>query len=283
MNAVIVRRVLLSLAPLELATVVLIGMGRDVPPLFRWVVATGVAISLALEVALWLAAFIRSRREGFSPRQAWVAATRHVIGDLVWEFAAAELASVVSLWRLLTRRHGGDTDARAITYHRESAPMFWVMAGLVIIELFVVHLVMPWPVARLVLLALSVYTLFLLAGQFAGWVVNPHLLGTRSITIRHGPRTSIDVPLAQICEVTPELGEVAGMRSTRYEPRDQAHSDDVLRVSHAGRTNIRISLTEPLNGTRLTQGEPVSRLHIQVDDPKQFCQMLRAVLVGLSA
>jgi len=217
---------------------------------------------------LWIVAFRRALGEGSSPRQAWAAATRYVIGDLVWEFVAAELAYVGSLWRLLTRRHGAHSDARAITYHREAAPMFWVLAGLVVIELSVVHLVMPWPVARLVLLVFSVYTLFLLAGQFAGWVVNPHLLGTRSITIRHCLRTSIDVPLAQIGEVTPQLGEVAGMRSTRYDPRDQGDGDDALRVSHAGRTNIRISLTEPLDGTRLSQGGLVTRLHIQVDDPR---------------
>ena len=57
--------------------------------------------------------------------------------------------------RRWTRRHGAHSDARAITYHREAAPMFWVLAGLVVIELSVVHLVMPWPVARLVLLVFT--------------------------------------------------------------------------------------------------------------------------------
>lgn len=232
MNAATVRLILLFLAPLELATVALIAGGWAVPRLLRGAVIAVLLATLALEVALWVVALHRSRRSGAPLRRAVGMATRHVVGDLLWEFAAAELASLVSLWQLITRRKRVPSDALPVTYHCESAPMQWLIAGLVGVELLVVHLVIPWPLARVVLLVLSIYSLIWLSGLFAGWAVNPHLLDRRLLIIRHGPRTRIDVPLAQIAQISPENGEVSGVRSTRYEPRDQVDGDDVLRVAH---------------------------------------------------
>lgn len=110
----------------------------------------------------------------------------------------AQSAPLTSLVRLLARRPDVPDGAVPFAYHRATAPVMWVMVGLIVVELVVLHLAVPWPTARFVLVVLNVLGLVWVLDSIAGFIVNPHLLTRDVLTLRSGPRMSVRIPRDRI-------------------------------------------------------------------------------------
>lgn len=233
----------------------------------RWTVLVLIAATMATEVVLWVRAFGAHRRSA-GMRGAAVAATEHVLGPRLWSLIAAEFAMVCSLARWILRRQDVPRGTTAFSYHRQAAPVMWVMVGLIAAETLALHLIVPWPMVRLVLVILSLYSLLWVLGFIAGFVVHPHLLSPDTLTLRHGPRVRVAIPVSSVAGIGIREGELPGLRSVRYTPASAPGGEHVLHIAHAGRTNTVISLSTPLPGGSPTDNEPVTQIHAWVDDPR---------------
>ena len=159
---------------------------------------------------------VLAHRRTANIRQAASAATQHVIGPVLWSLIAAEFAIVGSLARLISGKPYVPAGTTAFTYHRQAAPVMWMMVGLIVIEIAVLHLVVPWPTVQLVLVILSFCSLLWVVGFIAGFKVFPHLLSNDTLTLRHGPRVSIAIPREAIGEIALREDDLPGIRSVRY-------------------------------------------------------------------
>ncbi len=270
MNAAAFRRILFSLVPVELACLVLIAAGVDLPGPFRLAVLALLIATLVVEISIWIGAFRRFRRDGASRPTAAKNATRHVIGDRLWGFITSEFSLVGSIARLIARKPDVPDGTRGFTYHRQSAPMMWAMVGLVVIEIAVVHLVIPWDIVRLVLLVVSVYSLIWIVGFIAGFMVRPHLLDDRTLVLRHGPKTVVVLPLTDIERIETTGRDLSGMRSIRYVDGSGLH------LAQGGQTNVDVTLTRPINGVLQAEVHPVDRVSFWADDPDLLARDVRA-------
>lgn len=79
MTPTVARRVLFAAVPIELGTGALLITGFDLPPALRWGVGALVIATVVVEIWFWLKAFVRSRRQGRSMRQAGHDATQFII------------------------------------------------------------------------------------------------------------------------------------------------------------------------------------------------------------
>ena len=97
-----------------------------------------------------------------------------------------------SLFLWITRRVAGmHPGAEAFAYHRQIAPIMGAFIFVSVIELPVVHLLIPWATVRLVVLFLSVWGLLWMIGLLASMKVFPHLIDDEGLRVRYG--TSVDV------------------------------------------------------------------------------------------
>lgn len=152
----------------------------------------------------------------------------------------------------------------------------WTMVGLIVVETAALHLLVPWPTVRLVLVILSLYSLLWVVGFIAGFTVHPHLLSNDTLTLRHGPRVSVAIPTDAITEIALRGGDLPGIRSVRYEQLPGSTGDGVLHIAHAGSTNTVISLAAPLPGSRYTSDMPVTQVRAWVDEPRSLKLGLQA-------
>lgn len=273
MNATIARRVLFALAPVEVLFVGLMLAGVELPTTARWLVIGLFVAALIAELIVWTGAFWRFRAK-LPLRPALARATEQVLGQRLWAVASSEFALAGSLVRMCLGRPSVPEGSRPFSNHRRSEPIRWLLVGITVVEIVVLHLVIPWPTARLVLVILSAYSLLWVVGLIAGFNTHPHLLVPDAVILRHGPRTRLQVPRRAIASVRVREADLPGVRSIKFEHADPPGGDPVLHLAQAGRTNTVLTLAPAIDGGALSGGQDITRIHCWLDDPKAFCASL---------
>lgn len=136
-----------------------------------------------------------------------------------------------------------------------------------LVELVLVHLLVPWPWLRIVLLILSIWGVLFVAGFFASRVVHPHIVTADSLHLRWGHATVLTTSLANVSSVA---------RRTNHA-HTQPHVDgDRLILTQFQSTNVVLRFAQPV-----ATDAPVSKKHrpvdvrvtevqLFVDDPEAF-------------
>jgi MarR family len=109
----------------------------------------------------------------------------------------------IGVWRSLflwvTRRIPGmGPRVEAFSYSRQIAPIMGAFIFVSLIELPVVHLLIPWDAIRVAALVVSVWGLLWMVGMLASMKVFPHLLDGDGLRIRYGASTDVHVPRALV-------------------------------------------------------------------------------------
>ena len=171
----------------------------------------------------------------------------------------AELNTWRNLFLWVTRRvPGTGPRVQAFSYTRDVGPIFGVFIFLSLVELPVVHLLIPWDTARLVVLVLSVWGVLWMVGMLAGVKVHPHLLDDHGLRVRYGAAVDIHVPAAAIAGVTAERGRVDTQRSVHVE-------GTVLSVPVVKQTRVRVVLRAP---TDLDGHAGITEVRFYADDAR---------------
>lgn len=178
----------------------------------------------------------------------------------------------------MTRRPDVPTGAVPIGYARGTLGMPIALAVAATIELVAVHLLVPWPVVRLVLDLLGISGLLMVLGWLAGRIVRPHLLGGGVLTLRSGPHVCARIPLDAVADVR---------RERRLSPTDAEITGDddcggALVLPGPDGTNLSPTLSQPVAASVPDFGwhapalREVSVVRLQVDDPEAAKRAVRS-------
>jgi hypothetical protein len=242
---------------------------------------TGVTIVLALELVL-LAFVLLQSRAAWSTYQAARAGGDDEIGaagtalDAVLPApAAAVFKQDLLLWRALylavRRNKEVGADEAPIAYGKEVRSTIGLVLIADSVVLVVIHLVIPWPAVRTVMLILGIIGLFWLVAFMATLRVYPHCVGSRRIRLRFASFHDISVPAALI-------------ESARIEKRSKGMRraaevvDGTLVMEVSGLTNITIELGGTHN-VRLRRSEcPITKVRCYAEEPAEAVELIRKVI-----
>lgn len=186
----------------------------------------------------------------------------------------SRLPSLLSSLLLWVRRRTDVPDgAVAFSYGRDARVTSWAMLAASLVETAAVHLLLPWPAVRLVLLVAGVASIVLLLAVLADTAVRPHLLTDHHLRLRAGSRLTVDVPLHVVTTV--------GRR--RHEAGQAVELvDGVLVVASGQQTDVELQLDPPQHWTVDGRTGPVERIRFAADAPADVVAAVRGKVDGRS-
>jgi hypothetical protein len=181
-------------------------------------------------------------------------------------FLRAEAGTARALWWAVRRRRDVGPDDVALQYTDRIAVMLWTTVGLGAVETTVVHLLVPWPSVRWVLLALSGYGLLWGVGLAFSLRQHPHLLRGEELLLRFAHFRSTPVPLA---------GLVAARLDVRTGCRHNVERlGETLSLSVAGETSVELAFDPYVEVGIRGRVERFSRVRFFADDPRAAVRLL---------
>lgn len=195
------------------------------------------------------------------------------VPGLLWQAVVLELTMYRNLCRWIFRRPSIGPDEEPIGYAQAVTPVMalWIFASAA--EMPLVHVLLPWHTARVISIALGLWTVVWMLGALAGLRTHPHLMSESGLRVRNGARTDIWLPWSAIASVTTrEVDLPTTLRS--LQPLETASGTD-LRVGVSGRSNIQVQLHAPRD-VHTRKGElTVVQVGFWVDEPRQVAARLR--------
>lgn len=171
-----------------------------------------------------------------------------------------------SLFRWISRRPlTSGTGAQVFGYSALTTPILWAFVGLNVVEVAVVHLLLPWHTARNIVDALGVYGTIWMLGLVASVRVHPHVINDFGLRIRSGMTVDLAIPWDAIATI--RIRDRTVPKSLTIQS-DETGSGHVLNIAVMSRTNVDVAFRQPTT-LPLPKGrsEPVTELHFYVDDP----------------
>ena len=174
----------------------------------------------------------------------------------------------IGIWRSLllwvTRRVAGRGPGVAtFSYARQLIPLLCAFIFVSIIELPVVHLLIPWDTVRLVVLVISVWGLLWMFGLLASMKVFPHLLDETRLRIRYGASVDIRIPWTAVADVT------ARRRGEGVE------DGSVATVPVLKQTRVDVALHRPTEVVLPDGAREITELRLYADDAREFVAAAR--------
>lgn len=205
--------------------------------------------------------------------------------DRRWVFSFARRALIFelrlyrSLFRWMTRRPVvPSADVEAIGYSQAVTPVMWLWIFASATEMVVVHLLIPWPAVRIILLVVSAWGLIWMVGFLASLKVYPHLLGASTLRVRHGASVDITIPWDSITSVAAQRRDLPSSIRT-LQPRETKSGTD-LQVGVSGEINVHAVLRHPLTVPTPKGTQDIAGLSFWVDDPHAFVARARQHLTS---
>lgn len=192
-----------------------------------------------------------------------------------------ELTMYRNLLRWLLRRPAIGPGDEPVGYAQMVTPVMclWIFACAA--EMPVLHVLLPWHTARVISIALGLWTLVWMLGALAGLRIHPHLMSESSLRVRNGAFVDIRVPWTAIGAVTTaETDLPSSMRC--LQPLETGSGTD-LRVGVSGRVNLQLRLCTPLSVPTRRGELTVSRISFWVDEPRLVAARIRERLSPGSA
>ena len=264
--------------PVATLAVVAVDAALLVAGAISWPVALALIVAIEVPLAvLSVAGYVRLFRSARAKGR--VGAFREVVdGDPLLRVAAAEMRIFASLGRWVSRKPHVPDGAIAVGYARGALAVPAAFAVAAVVEMVVVHVLVPWPSVRVVLALLSLYGLLFLLGWMGSQVVRPHLIYPDRMVVRSGNLAVAEIPRAHIARMD-------RARSSRT-PKDYINVEDdgtaTLTLAGPDGTNVRLELA----GTAAVRvpGLPwarraareVGRIRLSVDDPTSLVALFSA-------
>ncbi len=223
------------------------------------------AVVLVVEAAALRRAYRATRQGGGGRRAGLVAGAEAVWPPVLLRLVRAEARVIRALWWAVRRRSAVGPDDVPLSYAGRFGLVLGAVTALGVLETAVVHVLLPWEVARWVLLVVSSYGLVWVLGSGLSLFQHPHVLRDGELVLRSGHLHSIAVPLA---------GLVSVRRSVESEHgRTVVRNGDRLVLSVMGDTDVELRFDPPVPVAG--QDEPVARVAFWADDPQAVVRLLR--------
>ena len=173
-----------------------------------------------------------------------------------------------SLFLLVTRRvPGKGPGVQAFSYAKDVSPVLGAFIFVSVLELPVVHLLVPWETVRLAADVLGVWGLLWMVGYLASMRVFPHLLDAHGIRVRQGTSVDVRIPWGAVESVTSTRSSIPTNRSVQVEDGDRGA---VVYVAMMKQARVRVVLRGPTTVVLPDRAQPIAELRLYADDPRAF-------------
>lgn len=186
---------------------------------------------------------------------------------------AFEIRAFQSLILALAGRRRVPEGSVPFGYTRGMMTLPVALAVVSLVEVLVVHLLVPWLWLRILLLLLSVWGMLFLFGLLATRVVHPHFVGGDVLHIRWGRTTVLTAPLSAVA---------AAVRHAHHTDSHPRAEDGLLVLSQFQSTNVRLRFTDPVPARPPVAAKDhptefrASEVLLHVDEPERFLRLLSA-------
>jgi hypothetical protein len=186
----------------------------------------------------------------------------------VWRLLRWLAVTEIGVWRSLflwvTRRVPGDgPGVERLSYARDVTPLIAAFILVSLIELAVVHLLIPWDTVRLALLIVSVWGVLWMVGYLAGMRVFPHLLDDQGIRVRYGTSTDIRIPWEAVASVSARTRNLDHGRHVTV-------TGGVVDVAVMKMTKVDVALHSHTTLELPDGPEEIAEVRLYVDEPRDF-------------
>ena len=147
-----------------------------------------------------------------------------------------------------------------VDYHRSLRTTILALVGLSVLEIMLVHLLIPIAWLRVVLLLLGVYGSVFAMAYLAGLAVRPHVFTAQGILLRFGSNHALRLSWCQVESLGPRL-------ASRRNPSGLAIADGVASLAVGGSTNLALRLNAPLHLVMKDAEVLVHEVRFYADDP----------------
>lgn len=156
-------------------------------------------------------------------------------------------------------------------YAQAVTPLLWVFIGVSMVEIPILHLILPWPTARYIALALGAYGLIWMIGLLASLKVHPHVLDGAGLRLRGGISQDFTIPWDAVERVRYRRRSIHSGGQTQVEREPHG---PVLLLGVGSQTAVDVVLREPRTvPVGKTKGEPVIELRFHADDPEGLVRL----------
>lgn len=197
------------------------------------------------------------------------------LGTLARRVLRFELGIWRSLYRWVARRPRVQPGAAGFGYSKAVEPVIWVFIVVSAIEVVVVHLLLPWPSVRVLLLILGAWGLSWMVGMLASVKVNVHELDRDGLRARYGSNIDVFVPWSAVAGIRPYRQDLPSSRTVQLSAGPDV---TVLSIGVASHTNVRVTLREPVVVTLPSGEQAIVELRCYADDPRAFVDGARSHL-----
>jgi hypothetical protein len=192
----------------------------------------------------------------------------------LWHALVLEVTMYKNLLRWIFRRPSVGPAEEPIGYARAVTPVMglWIFASAA--EMPLIHVLLPWAAARLVMIVLGLWTVVWMLGMLAGLRTYPHLVTPDALRVRSGALVDVRIPWDAIATVRHrEVDLPSSVRTLQPLETDEGTH---LRVGVSGRTNLAVGLSRPLLVTPSRRRElTVTQVDLWVDEPREVARVLR--------
>lgn len=264
-----IHSALLVLAPAEAAMAVLFLAGIPVAPWIPITVGALLLVTVIAEIVLAVCVYGQARQEGDSRRSAVRAIAREAVPAPIVRSARFEALLWESIWRWVSRRPLVPECGQGFSYHRYELPVLLAFAVLGIVEIALVHWLLPWPTVRVVALVLGVMGVVWVLGFLASLSTRPHHVTDTTLTVRVDAHHEIRIERSTITTARTGL---------KHYPTDGVHLERPsegggagVSVARHGQTNVCLSLADGTTVDVTGHGFlAVNRVAFWVDEPDRL-------------
>ena len=183
----------------------------------------------------------------------------------------------VSLFRWVLRRPDPAGPGARFGYSAMTTPVLLAFIGVSIVEIPILHFLLPWRTVQIIAFVVSVWGLLWMVGLLGAVRVNPHVAGPSGLRVRSGFTVDAFVPWSAVAEVRTRNRPLEKSKGLQF-----AETPDgglVGKVVVLGQTNVELVLTAPTE-VGLPRG-PLTELHFWADDPKELVAAVKDRLVSV--
>jgi len=182
-----------------------------------------------------------------------------------------------SLCRWIARRPvAAGPNAQPFGYAATVTPLLLAFIGVSVVEIPILHFLLPWLAVRLVILAASVYGLLWMFGLLASLRVHPHVVSDDGIRLRNGVSLDLALDWEDVAAVRRRNRSLHSGRGAQVESSDAGL---ILNLGVMSQTNVDIVLREPVTFA-LPNRDPVTVIEVRcyADDPSAFAAHAHLIL-----
>ncbi|GIF73716.1 hypothetical protein [Asanoa siamensis] len=181
----------------------------------------------------------------------------------------------VSLFRWVFRRPDPAGPGTPFGYSATMMPVLLAFLGVSIVEIPILHFLLPWQTVRIIVFVISVWGLLWMVGLLGAVRVHPHLVTADGLRVRHSFTVDAFVPWSAVAQIRTRNRPLESSKGLQFEETDRGLIGKVVVL---GQTNVEVVLRAPVD-VGLKRG-PVSEVHFWADDPRELVARADLVSVG---